>query len=549
MTTAAHAPAPAGRREIFLAAAVTLLVLLPFAGKAFHIDDTLFLKAARQIRVHPLDFYGFSANWFGTELSMWQVMKNPPLAAYFIALVTAIAGETETALHLAFLLPAVAAILGTYVLARRLCSYPLLAAMATLFCPAFLVSSTNVMCDTLLLAFWVWAVELWLRGIGGDGFRELTGSVLLMSLAALTKYFGMALLPLLFAHGIVRTRRIGTWALSLILPVLVLTGYQTWTRSLYGQGLLADAATYAILFRFHSGVLVFTKALVGLCFAGGCFASAAFFAPWLWSRRALVAAAVAALVAGGIAAAARLVAQWGGNAQVGVFAIAGANVLALTWADYRRRRDASSVLLLLWVAGTFTFAVFLNWTVNARTFLPAAPAVAIILARRLELHPSLSRATTVIPLAAAAVLSFAAAWADFGLAGAAREAAPRIVAEAGGDGSGTLWFEGHWGFQRYMEQAGAKPLDFRRSRVLPGDRIAVPLNNTNLLPLPAESFAPRSVVGVPVLPFLSTLSPAVGAGFYTDIWGPLPFAFGAVPPERYAVVEVLREIPPGEIAR
>ena len=66
MTTAAHAPAPAGRREIFLAAAVTLLVLLPFAGKAFHIDDTLFLKAARQIRVHPLDFYGFSANWFGT---------------------------------------------------------------------------------------------------------------------------------------------------------------------------------------------------------------------------------------------------------------------------------------------------------------------------------------------------------------------------------------------------------------------------------------------------------------------------------------------------
>ena len=48
----ARAGAPAGWRETLFLAALTALVLLPVAGKAFHIDDTLFLKAARQIRAH-----------------------------------------------------------------------------------------------------------------------------------------------------------------------------------------------------------------------------------------------------------------------------------------------------------------------------------------------------------------------------------------------------------------------------------------------------------------------------------------------------------------
>ena len=38
----------------------------------------------------------------------------------------------------------------------------------------------------------------------------------------------------------------------------------------------------------------------------------------------------------------------------------------------------------LWVIGTFLFAAFLNWTVNARSLLPLTPAVAILMTRRLE---------------------------------------------------------------------------------------------------------------------------------------------------------------------
>jgi hypothetical protein len=57
----------------------------------------------------------------------------------------------------------------------------------------------------------------------------------------------------------------------------------------------------------------------------------------------------------------------------------------------------------------------------------------------------------------------------------------------------------------------------------------------------------RSVMDLPVLPFLATLDPSLRAGFYLDEWGPLPFAFGRVPPERYVLLEVVRDVLPGEL--
>ena len=58
-------------------------------------------------------------------------------------------------MHGAFLVPAVAAVLGTFFLAQRLSGSPLLGALLVLFTPVFLVSATTVMCDVWLLALWV----------------------------------------------------------------------------------------------------------------------------------------------------------------------------------------------------------------------------------------------------------------------------------------------------------------------------------------------------------------------------------------------------------
>ena len=68
-----------------LLAVLTVLLLAPFAGKAIHIDDPLFVWSARYIQGHLLDFYGFDVNWYGKTMPMWAVAKNPPGVAYFIA--------------------------------------------------------------------------------------------------------------------------------------------------------------------------------------------------------------------------------------------------------------------------------------------------------------------------------------------------------------------------------------------------------------------------------------------------------------------------------
>ena len=136
----------------FVLTAITVAVLAPFLDKAFHIDDPLFLWMAQQISKHPLDPYGFDVNWTSFPQPMWMVMQNPPFCSYFIAAAAAISGWSEVGLHLALILPAVAAVLGTYAIARRLCPNPTTAAILTLFTPVFLVSATNLMCDVILLA-------------------------------------------------------------------------------------------------------------------------------------------------------------------------------------------------------------------------------------------------------------------------------------------------------------------------------------------------------------------------------------------------------------
>ena len=113
-----------------LVLAITLACLLPFLGKPFHIDDPLFIWAAKQITSHPVDFYGFPVNWYGTVMRMADVMQNPPLTSYYLAATAAPFGFQEWAVHFALLVPALLAASGTFALARRFCRRPWLAALA-----------------------------------------------------------------------------------------------------------------------------------------------------------------------------------------------------------------------------------------------------------------------------------------------------------------------------------------------------------------------------------------------------------------------------------
>jgi tetratricopeptide (TPR) repeat protein len=528
----------------------TLACLLPFVDKAFHIDDVSFLWTARQIGVDAADFYGFRVNCSGRETAMTTCMAAPPLAGYYLAGGAALAGWSERALHLVYLLPALAAVLGSYALAASLCRHPGLAAWLTLLCPVFVVSSTSVMSDTLLLACFVWALALWHSGLARGSAARLAGAAVCVALAALIKYFGASLLPLLFAQGLAQRRRVGAWALWLLLPVAALAAYQAITSALYGQALLSEAGSFSGGFRAERGLPLWAWGVTTLSFGGGCLATVAFCGPWCWSRRWL-GLGLAAVAAGllGLAHAGQLgsfplvdagAPRWTLLAQLGVWLLAGLSILGLVVADLRQRRDAGSLLLGLWLLGTLAFAGLFNWSVTARAILPAAPAAAILAVRRLEargvLAPGRKRRALAAPLALGAALSLAVAHADYAWAGSARQAARR-VAQLYGQGSGTLWFEGHWGFQYYLEALGGRAVDWLAARPRPGERLVIPGNNTNTFLMP-QVLSLQAGLAMRSPRWLASMHRAVGAGFYSDVWGPLPFAVGRVPAERYLVFEV-----------
>ena len=540
---------------------LTLACLLPFSGRAFHVDDMLFVTAARQISQHPLDPYGFSLIWDTSLERMADVTKNPPLACYYGAAVGRIAGWSERAFHLAFLIPALALVLGTYRLAKHLTRFPLLAALATVLTPGILVSACSVMCDTMMLALWVWAVILWIEGLQPRKASYLTGAGVLIAASALTKYFGAALILLLAAYSFARLRRLGIWVWYLLIPVGALIGYELWTHALYGQGLLSSAGDFAAKQRAFGQASQLSMALIGLSFTGGCTLSVLAFSPLIrWSRRMTVivaagsALAASALIFGWVNSGMRVGGALGSDAvrahweligsQLALFIACGLFTLALAITDYWNRRRPDSLLLGLWVVGTFFFASFLNWTVNARSVLPLIPAAAILAVRRLDSMRETWTRSLILQVAGALMvsgaLSISVAAGDTRLANLAREAAHSVHLQTSNE-FGTLWYEGHWGFQYYMEQLGALPVDKENVQVRPGDFVVVPENNTELAGLPDDVLVRRETVLRFANPSLATTTGSqVGAGFYSSYWGPLPFTFGPAPPEQYILVRVVR---------
>lgn len=520
------------RKQLLLLTAITAAALAPFLGKAFHIDDPLFIWMAQQIAKHPLDPYGFEVNWSTYPQPAFEQIQNPPLCAYYIAIAGALAGYREITLHAAFLFWAAMSILGTFLLARRFCDQPFRAALFTLFTPVFLVSATNVMCDIMLLAFWIWAVEVWLRGLEPDKWTMSILSAFLITLAVFTKYFGIALVPLLVLYTLWRNWRQWPRILFLLLPIAAVIAYDVWTKAKYGRGLFSDATLYARQVGARSTSSFTAQLFTGLAFLGGSILLPLFYLP-LKSRRLLVttlAVSAAAFIGGWFLLPMNPDWHLGPNESLVRFEAAlcaaiSANILAWVIVDLAQSRSAKRIFVAGWIVGTFVFATFLNWSITARTFLPLAPVAAILFVRR---------SATSWLLLPAALVSFAVALADFKLANSARTAADHFQKQFR-DQRITVWFQSHWGFQYYMQERGAKPFNARDDQINSGDVMVVPANNTAVTAIPPDKIFPPEEQTFEVLPAVSTMGLQTGAAFYSSVRGPIPWAIDQVAPEKYYV--------------
>ncbi|HTV76414.1 MAG TPA: hypothetical protein VMD57_05385, partial [Candidatus Baltobacteraceae bacterium] len=132
---------------------------------------------------------------------------------------------------------------------------------------------------------------------------------------------------------------------------------------------------------------------------------------------------------------------------------------------------------------------------------------------------------------------------DFLAAIAVRQSAQQVCAKYG-RGQSELFFQGHWGFQYYMDLLGASAFDVKHSKLQPGDHLAVPSNNTSLYAINPELLALQENLTVSGPNWLATWNTSAGAGFYAASLGPLPFAFGRIPPENVTIYLLKPTAPP-----
>ena len=543
------------RRPRVVIGIILVVCLGPFVNKPFHIDDPLFVWAGQWVQQHPADFFGFEVNWWTSAIPIWAANWNPPLLSYFLAGVASVFGWNEIALHLAGLAVAFACAAGIYSLADRWCQRPLLATVVAIFTPVFLVSSTTLMCDVPMLACWVWALVFWERALADERSRwQFAGAGLLAGLAVLTKYSAITLLPLLPVLSLLRKRKLEAWwLLGLLVPLAMLAVYDWMTARMYGVRLFSAAIGHTQNSRGFPNIWE-ARGIIGLAFAGGCFLPLLCFAPLLWRWRALLAggAAAVALMLGAIWFAdqpgwlvpsvnSRLTDQWDFLLQFALLAAGGLHLLLLTLAEARQRRDLISIVLLLWIFTGLFSAIALNFTVNARGFLLLVPALAILLVRRLEAVRDESGAGIwlLAPLLPAAVIALSLAVTDYRLVGTEKTAAIRIAGKYK-PADHAMWFEGHGGFQYYLNQFGGQSIDVERSVLEPGDIVVVPWVNYGFVPLPAGSVELMAVMTFSPRSWLNLLgqTPHGAAGFYGAGFGPVPFVIGSPPPQDFYILRV-----------
>jgi len=312
----------------------------------------------------------------------------------------------------------------------------------------------------------------------------------------------------------------------LVLPVVVLAGYGALMLQQYGAASLSAAVSLATDDRaVASAASVLSRGVVTLSFTGGCFVAVSGAALVLWPRLALVCAA-AAIGAG----------WWMHDLQLVIFVMSGAALVALAIADARRAWTAESGVLVCWLAATLLFSSVVSWSTSARYLLPLVPVSGLLIARALDAR-AVTDSRVWWPAIASLALALVVARADAALAGSARTAA-RTILQAHAGKPGSLWYQGHWGFQYYMDLGGAKAVDFDHPWFAAGEVMIIPANNANIQVIDPAWVAASDGLQFAVVPWMSTLSPDLGVGFYSSVFGSRPFAFGAVPPERYTRVTI-----------
>lgn len=454
--------------------------------KAVHMDDTAHLEIALNILHNPLHPMTGTFNWAAeTAFTAMPIshLNQPHLFFYMQALVMLIFGKTELAQHGLMALMSSIVILFFYLIARILVPKIALFLTAVFVLGPVFLPGQNLMVDVPTLAFWLvffWAI---LSASKGRSSTYYGIGAIAIAAACLIKYTSLILLPIFLFVMIFRRQWHCLWLI--MIPVLALAGWSLFNYFDYGGIHILErngSTPVPITKRITNPIFAIVKWTVGL----GAVAS---FNVIFLSRtnttylKHLKRAARVCLFGGvviGIVSCVATKSFYIGSWQ-GFFFANGVFTLCLVYQSlvmgYRLSKEENnnlrrerSLILLIWLAGSFLFIVFFAPFVAIRHILMAVPAILLLLAYNLD-H-LIEYRWRVGGLILTSVLGLTLAISDYNYAAVYRNYAHKIKMELPSDA--TIWYGGTWGWQWYASQEGMQHIDLKTTSFRNGDYVIIP---------------------------------------------------------------------------
>src|SRR5207244_4585640 len=132
----------------------------------------------------------------------------------------------QVLIHFVFLVFPVLLTISFYFLARRFAADPLMASALLATNPTLMISAHTLMADVPLVALWVCATVLFVRGIDEQKNALVYASALPITAACFYAYQGLALLPLLAFYAVARKRLNGASIQILGIPIVLMSAWQ-----------------------------------------------------------------------------------------------------------------------------------------------------------------------------------------------------------------------------------------------------------------------------------------------------------------------------------
>ncbi len=541
---------------------ITLVIHVPFMGKALHIDDYAFLSLSKMLQWNPLQAIPRDTFYMGKVLPnlLPYEATHPLFIPYLLKILARIFGSNYTVFHLVFSFFTFLSLAGIRLICQTLPGakgnhYWILIFLVTT--PAYIVNAHNLMTDVPALGLALMGMGLYLAWIRNGSKGTCLASIVLLTLACFSAYQSiLVIIPLALYQLTAEKGQTGKLA-PLAIPLLILLvwlimvylvhnifpllsskldgdsiaghvrmgmGWKAWLdKSLFhiattGLTCLPFVLLYAIYddkrLRFLRNLLLAALpcAVYVFGFSGLGMKDKVFYAAYLTTGTWFICFFYTRLAS---------LLPSAGRRPVGIF--------FMSW----------HFLSFFIVTTFFPFA-------SARYILPSLVPLIIFLAYSLKPHflaQDKNKASWAI-LFLSAAFGFVSASVDYTHAESYKIFAEEVkTTRENTQHAFDVWYIGEWGMRYYMDRAGARYLTVASNSPVTGDLVVIPevprlWSPAPLLAQRLTGFADREFQSAIPLRLFGGNSKG---GFYCNFWGVLPIVlFNSEPVETFTVFRVNR---------